>query len=66
LGVGHKADGVAVKEKYVAKSKEVKSKWSNSRFYRHILQSFYGRLWLKKDCFASDEDDGEVANLYCS
>jgi transposase len=50
----------------VAKSKEVKSRWSNSRLYRQMWQNFEGRLWLKSGRFASDEDDGEIVKLSCS
>jgi hypothetical protein len=39
----------------VAKSKEVKTGWSNS--VDKSGRIFYGRTWLKKGCFANDDDD---------
>jgi hypothetical protein len=41
----------------VAKSKEVKTGWSNSRQNRQVWRNFYGRLQLKKGCFDDDDDN---------
>jgi hypothetical protein len=39
----------------VAKSKEGKTGWSNS--IDKSGRIFYGRLWLRKGCFANDDDN---------
>jgi hypothetical protein len=46
--------GSPVKKNIVAESKEVKTGWSE----RQVWQNFVSR-WLKKGCFASDNDDDD-------
>jgi hypothetical protein len=43
----------------VAKSKEVKTGWSNSR---QIWQNLLRKIMAQKRCFANDDDDGDDDN----